>query len=910
MSLTLHRHTPSVSAIDGRGQRAREIAYLRKTAGASVETLVTRQHHDVAGRLVEQWDPRLFGSAPKPNLTTVHALSGQPLLIDSVDSGWRLNLFGMGSEIRNRWDERGNRSRYTYDAKMRLLRVDVNNQTNVEVLTYAQGDADPGDNLRGQLIKKIDSAGSMEFSRFGLYYQPMEETRTLFDGRTYITRWLYAADGKPLSQTDAGNHQQQSRYDICGQIKRVTLQIDSSGCVQDILKDTHYDANGQVIERRFGNGIVQTWTYDRADGRLTNIKAGLPTQASRQNLEYEYDNAGNVLHINDHTFKPVFFANQRIDGIREFRYDSLYRLTHATGHDAPPHCGLPGRPLPSDPNNRLNYKQTYEYDKGGNLIKLVHRRAVGGYTQEMRIDQNSNRGVSWKEGVPDFSRMFDRHGNLQALQTGQTLQWNNRDELTTVSLIVRETGLDDKETYRYSNGERIYKHHECHTPTHTHFHQVRYLPGLEIRTRETGEELHVIRLPDVIGNVRCLHWTRRQPDDIDPDQVRYCLEDSQSSGIMELDQHARLISHEDYYPFGGTACLTADSKREVSYKTIRYSGKEMDDSGLYYYGRRYYAPGLQRWISADPAGDVDGLNLYAMVGNNPMNFVDRLGLNGDLNQKVSNRTTAIIAAPTLYPTPKVSGAAKQEEAKKNNTERNRDTQFSTKYKNTVVVAHAGGTFAQPDTDAPLSFTDFFNIPIEKEGLTEERQRVVVIREADESLGRDHMAFGGILKITDPDKFTGYMSNRYIERFHDTTLPVRIYQGEAAAPIMLGGLEYEVPAIHEQIQSRIKQHIASVTDGLTPKQWGLPGAHAEVQAANFALYLQKELTGTTDPELVQLVTQLLKGAKQAIAFEACFNCTGILLASTPASGPFGVLTGSTNNTPAMWNEVVEPYRHLQ
>ncbi|WP_305887165.1 RHS repeat-associated core domain-containing protein, partial [Pseudomonas sp. Irchel 3E19] len=58
---------------------------------------------------------------------------------------------------------------------------------------------------------------------------------------------------------------------------------------------------------------------------------------------------------------------------------------------------------------------------------------------------------------------------------------------------------------------------------------------------------------------------------------------------------------------------------------IRYSGKEMDVSGLYYYGARYYAPWLQRWISPDPAGDVDGLNLYGFVGNNPIIHVDQTG---------------------------------------------------------------------------------------------------------------------------------------------------------------------------------------------------------------------------------------------------------------------------------------------
>ncbi|MFC4275235.1 RHS repeat-associated core domain-containing protein, partial [Achromobacter aloeverae] len=65
---------------------------------------------------------------------------------------------------------------------------------------------------------------------------------------------------------------------------------------------------------------------------------------------------------------------------------------------------------------------------------------------------------------------------------------------------------------------------------------------------------------------------------------------------------------------------------EVNYKFIRYSGKERDVTGLYYYGVRYYQPWIGRWINPDPGGTVDGQNLYCMVGNNPSTDVDQTGL--------------------------------------------------------------------------------------------------------------------------------------------------------------------------------------------------------------------------------------------------------------------------------------------
>ncbi|CDM89347.1 protein of unknown function [Xenorhabdus bovienii] len=109
-------------------------------------------------------------------------------------------------------------------------------------------------------------------------------------------------------------------------------------------------------------------------------------------------------------------------------------------------------------------------------------------------------------------------------------------------------------------------------------------------------------------------------------QIRYSYDNLLGSSQLELDNEGQVISQEEYYPFGGTSIWAARNQTEANYKTIRYSGKERDETGLYYYGYRYYQPWAGRWLSADPAGTVDGLNLYLMVRNNPVTLTDNDGL--------------------------------------------------------------------------------------------------------------------------------------------------------------------------------------------------------------------------------------------------------------------------------------------
>jgi RHS repeat-associated protein len=111
---------------------------------------------------------------------------------------------------------------------------------------------------------------------------------------------------------------------------------------------------------------------------------------------------------------------------------------------------------------------------------------------------------------------------------------------------------------------------------------------------------------------------------------RYQLSNNIESATLELNELAEIISYEEYYPYGDTSYQAGKSAAEVGLKRYRYTGKEKDEeSGLYYMLARYYSGWLGRWTASDPAGLVDGPNLYMYCRGNPVGLVDPEGMSSE-----------------------------------------------------------------------------------------------------------------------------------------------------------------------------------------------------------------------------------------------------------------------------------------
>jgi RHS repeat-associated protein len=110
---------------------------------------------------------------------------------------------------------------------------------------------------------------------------------------------------------------------------------------------------------------------------------------------------------------------------------------------------------------------------------------------------------------------------------------------------------------------------------------------------------------------------------------------------MLLDSYGNVVSDQDFYPFGGSITQYVTNPPSYPFQLgptgadpYEFTGKERDaESGLDYFGARYYASSMGRWMSPDwsakeepvPYAKLDNpqsLNLYGYVLNNPLSHAD------------------------------------------------------------------------------------------------------------------------------------------------------------------------------------------------------------------------------------------------------------------------------------------------
>ncbi len=372
-------------------------------------------------------------------------------------------------------------------------------------------------------------------------------------------------------------------------------------------------------------------------------------------MNYTYDPSGNIVFIEDKDVPVVFFDNQKTDGLSEYTYDAVYRLVQATGRENNAALTFDGKdnwndaPFihqvnQGDPAAVRSYTQSYQYDGAGNILQVKQQSSGNNWTRNYTYETNNNRLKTTQVGAQTYSYTYHpQHGFMTAMPHLEEMDWNFQEELVKSVRQKVNPGSGTPETtyYQYDGGgQRIRKITENsakqgNVPTKKE--ERIYIGSYETyRTYNANSidfERESLSLMDGPHRFVMIETVKQNTNNApDPSEAagtrltRYQLHNHIGSAVLELDDTAKVISYEEYHPYGTTAYQANNAAIKAAAKRYRYTGMERDEeTGFNYHTARYYLPWIGRWMSCDPKGIKGGLNQYLYAANNPILFLDPSG---------------------------------------------------------------------------------------------------------------------------------------------------------------------------------------------------------------------------------------------------------------------------------------------
>ena len=614
---------------------------------------------------------------------------GNQVYQNSMDAGQRWLLTNLLGKPLRTWDERNHEFRYFYDILQRPtlgIVLEGDGITPIDhifdrvfygesLLTANRGNEATlqARNVLGQVVQHFDTGGLVDIPNYDFKGNPVSTTRKLFRKYKEVANWTDAnllIDLEPgagftfTSETDAlGRITRQvspdgsiitPSYNEAGFFDGETVLHPGTVLPTAYIKNIDYNEKGQREKIIYGNDVNTKFYYDKETFRLKRLESKRQNGDPLQDWYYTYDPVGNITHIEDKNIPVQFFDNQKIVGISAYTYDALYRLIEATGRENNAALAFGNcdnwndkayfqQVKTGDPMAARNYTQRYQYDAVGNIMEMKHLAAGGNWTRNYEYETGNNRLKTTSigdNGNPANYTNYNyhlKHGYLEELPHLENISWNFKEEvISTIRQRCTDNNIPVITYYQYDgSGQRIRKITENQSVADgipSVKEERIYLAGYELYKKHSGSNVGLERISLSLmdeGHRFVMVETRNNVDDGTEIQlVRYQLHNHIGSAAMELDgtPAARIISYEEYHPFGTTAYQAKNSDIKSAAKRYRYTGMERDEeTGLGYHSARYYLPWLGRWLSSDPIGIEDGLNLYSFVRNNPLKYNDKLG---------------------------------------------------------------------------------------------------------------------------------------------------------------------------------------------------------------------------------------------------------------------------------------------
>ncbi|CAD5914817.1 RHS repeat-associated core domain-containing protein [Planktothrix agardhii] len=486
-------------------------------------------------------------------------------------------------------------SYYDKNGKLITSKVAYTNESIKEQFNYdPQGNLVKYVNRRGQGIEytyddreRLIRQTNPDGSQINFTYDQRDNLISTTDAKGTITQEFDSADR--LTKITYPNGQfLQYTYDAGGRRTRmvdrdgfaVNYGYDSVGRLAGLadsngqkIASYTYDNLGRLSREDNGNGTYTTYGYD-ATGQLLNIVNYAPNASVNSRFDYTYDQLGRRTSMTtlEGTSKYGYDANGQLISVTLPDNRTIqYQYDAAGNRIAVTDNGV----ATSYETNSLNQytavgKGNYTYDADGNLISKTEGGKTSTYTYDV---ENRLVGVVTPDGI--WSYDYDAFGNrIASTKNGQRTEY-----------LLDPSGFGNV-VGEYSNGNLI----------------ARYTHGFGLESRVDATNTTAYYDFDAIGS---------------------------TAGLT--GGNGSYVNRYSYLPFGEDLTLTETV--DNFFKFVGEFGVSNDGSGLYYMRERSYDSSTGRFVSDDPIGIGGGdTNIRQYVKNNPLAFIDPLGLAGFYNK--------------------------------------------------------------------------------------------------------------------------------------------------------------------------------------------------------------------------------------------------------------------------------------
>lgn len=470
------------------------------------------------------------------------------------------------------------------------------------------------------------------------------------------TSYTYNGFGQKVKQSKPDGVQILYSYDTFGRLSTFSSSDDSFSyryqynrhhqitSVDDLKAENTtirtYDSMGRMVSETLSNGLTMEYGFDRLsrpkhvqlpDGTgidyvydamflraVNRVKEGIEVYS---HLYQVYDPSGALLK----TLQP--YQSQSA----AFKYDLLRR---PKGFEVP------------------SWKQSeLVYDTRGNLVSYVIEDRAGifgcrfGYddyeqikeesgtsTHVYKCDSVNNRVKKDDDNYRhnalnqllqqgDVKYQYDKNGNLVAsIQPVKEIQY----QYDALNRLIAVSDEDNHVTYHYDAfNRRMSKTIDGVTTRYL------YQGQDEIGAVDPTGKIVELRILGLGGHSEAGSAVALEFGSI----VLIPIHDHRGNVTCLLDQQGEAVETYRFTAFGEESIFDRYGQRvdnSVVGNPWRFSSKRVDqETGLVYFGMRYYSADIGRWITQDPAGYIDGPNLYAYLQNRPLSATDAYGLVGE-----------------------------------------------------------------------------------------------------------------------------------------------------------------------------------------------------------------------------------------------------------------------------------------